>query len=699
MVKFSLRNKLIFFSVILALIPLGIAGRTLITITEAELKSSVNQELSIVANNLAEEIDKLYRDTWRAPLLLIRSAVDNENLGAAEKAALFLNGIKNVPDIVSLQITAERVSTPLLLVTQEKLMNKLQQAGVDPRTVLRVSAESISGLLDSKRVSKGDLTYIPETDAWLLTIVLPLERKIFNHSATLAARINLARLKKHIFLHHFTKSGTITLVDKAGRKIFDPQGANIGKHGIIQEALQFLSSGSRAIGVKHYTRPTGERMLGAFSFPHHFDWAVIVEENEADAYLAISKMVQSLITWVLVGCFVAVLGAIVFAQRISRPIVEIGKAAQNVGMGDFTVRVSEIKTNDEISDLGNRMNKMIEGLHERFQLQKFVSKQTIHAIKGANGKGVKLGGQRKKATVFFSDIRGFTAFSEKVEPEVVIEMLNTYLRVQAGIVREFQGDIDKYVGDQLVAVFLGEDMIQNAVLAAVEIHAQTAAINKTHPEWSIDIGIGIGINTGDVVMGAMGSEDRMDFTIVGDTVNIGARLCSNAKRGQILLSEASYREIEGIEWIQTTKLEPIRVKGKSQPIQIHEVVGVKSKSEERKYPRAEVSWPCTLKTPVRSIQAELRNISVGGVFISCKNPPDPGETVQMVIQAPNGRTLSVTVEVVWSNINGPGDPKAPLGIDARFVKISDADRQYLTDVISHLKGAAMEPHENQAFVL
>jgi len=680
MVKFSLRNKLLFFSVILALIPLGIAGRSLITITQDELKSSVNEELSIVADNLAREIDEMYRDIWRAPLLLIRNAVDNENLGAAEKAALFMNGIKDVPDIVSLQINAERVPSPLLLVTQERFIGKLREAGLDPKSVIRISSESISALLDPESVSIGDLIYIPETNTWLLTMVVSLERKIFNRQATLSARINLDRLKARIALHHFTKTGTITLVDMSGQKIFDPERPNLTELGIVQTALQLLSSGSRAIGVEPYTRPTGEKMLGAFSFPRYFDWAVIVEENEADAYLAITRMVHSLIMWVLIGFCVAALGAIIFSQRISRPIVRIGKVAQLVGRGDFTVRVSEIKTRDEISDLGKRMNEMIEGLHERFQLQKFVSEQTIHAIKGADEQGVKLGGQRRKATVFFSDIRGFTAFSENVEPEAVIDMLNTYLRVQAGIVREFQGDIDKYVGDELVALFQGEDMVQNAVLAAVEIHTQTAALNEAHPEWNI--GIGIGINTGDMVMGAMGSEDRMDFTILGDTVNLGARLCSHAARGQTLLSEATRMEIEGIAWIQTKKLEPIQVKGKSQPIRIYEVVGAQPKVKQRRYPRAEVRWPCTLGDAVKPIKAELRDISDGGALIYCQDSLELNETLQMVIKPPDGDSLEITIEVVWSDFT---DDNTPRRFGARFIEISEQDRRYLLNMISRLR--------------
>ena len=259
-------------------------------------------------------------------------------------------------------------------------------------------------------------------------------------------------------------------------------------------------------------------------------------------------------------------------------------------------------------------------------------------------------------------------------------MLNTYLRVQASVVREFHGDIDKYVGDELVALFQGEDMVQNAVLAAVEIHTQTAALNEAHPEWNI--GIGIGINTGDMVMGAMGSEDRMDFTILGDTVNLGARLCSHAARGQTLLSEPALREIEGIAWIQTAKLEPIQVKGKSEPIPIYEVAGAQPKARERRYARAEVKWPCTLRTEDKSTEAELRDISAGGALICCQDSLELNQALQMVFEPPDKKSLEITIEVVWSDL---ADDNTPRRFGARFIEISDRDRRYLLDVISQLR--------------
>ena len=180
---------------------------------------------------------------------------------------------------------------------------------------------------------------------------------------------------------------------------------------------------------------------------------------------------------------------------------------------------------------------------------------------------MKLGGERKAATVFFSDVRGFTSFSEKVEPERVVAMLNTILSKQAEIVKKHDGDVDKYVGDELVAVFLGERMVVNGVRCAIEIQQMMSDIRELIGD---DIAVGIGINTGEMVMGAMGSEERMDFTVIGDAVNLGARLCSAAAPGQILLSEYAANFIMNDDSISLKKLGPIKVKGKEAAIEIYE---------------------------------------------------------------------------------------------------------------------------------
>jgi len=254
---------------------------------------------------------------------------------------------------------------------------------------------------------------------------------------------------------------------------------------------------------------------------------------------------------------------------VVRPVKLIEGIALRVGEGDFSAQ-ADVSSRDEIGNLARRINEMTQGLRERLHLQKFVSRQTVDAVRNADLQGVRLGGMRKVATVFFSDIRGFTAFSEKSEPEKVIAMLNHCLSSQSAVVKKYGGDIDKYVGDELVAVFEGAKMVENALRAALEIQEITA--NDTMFAGNDQIAVGIGINTGEMVMGAMGSEERMDYTVIGDNVNLGARLCSAAKGGQVLMSELSLKYLEVPQEFKLVGLDAVKVKGKEKPVKIYEVL-------------------------------------------------------------------------------------------------------------------------------
>ena len=284
-------------------------------------------------------------------------------------------------------------------------------------------------------------------------------------------------------------------------------------------------------------------------------------------------------TTVIVGLITLVFVWIIlrfFMKRfIIRPIGLIGGAADQIGGGNLRARV-DVGSEDELGSLAGQINEMATGLRERFELTKFVSGETLGAVQGAD-EGVQLGGERKVRTLFFSDIRGFTAYSEGVEPEEVIRMLNTYLRAQTEIVNRWGGDIDKFVGDELVATFddegdHAEGMVARAAGCAYEIQQRIEELNKEYPDAAI--GVGIGINTGQVVLGAMGSEARMDYTVLGDNVNVAARLCSAADAHQIIISEASYDQIRDRNDIQVRPLPPLSVKNKSEPLTVFEIVGV-----------------------------------------------------------------------------------------------------------------------------
>jgi adenylate cyclase len=215
------------------------------------------------------------------------------------------------------------------------------------------------------------------------------------------------------------------------------------------------------------------------------------------------------------------------------------------------------------------MNDMVVGLNERFQLATFVSSWTLTAIKSADREGIRLGGERRLVTMVFCDIRGYTRFAERHDPETVVQVLNLYFQNLSELVVGHGGDIDKYVGDQIVAVFQGEQMVANGVRCALAMQSNTAMLAAEHPDWHL--AVGIGINTGEVIMGAMGSRERMDYTVLGDQVNLAARLCTEAGPGQTLISASSQQALAGSPEFVITALTPLMVKGKSEPVAVFQV--------------------------------------------------------------------------------------------------------------------------------
>lgn len=254
---------------------------------------------------------------------------------------------------------------------------------------------------------------------------------------------------------------------------------------------------------------------------------------------------------------------------VVRPVAAMGDVADHVGRGRLDVKVP-VRTRDEIGRLGIRLNHMIGEIRKKLELSKFVSKATVGSVDAAQS-SIMRQGQRTRLTVLFSDIRGFTAYSETVEPEEVVQMLNRLLDAQAEVVERHGGDIDKFVGDELMATFRGPDMESRAMLCAVEMIEAVKRVNEAQPPEAARLAVGVGLNAGDVVLGAMGARNRMDFTVIGDAVNLGARLCSAAAPEQVVISAAIRTAAGNPEGIRYTALEPMRVKGKREPIEVWSV--------------------------------------------------------------------------------------------------------------------------------
>lgn len=239
----------------------------------------------------------------------------------------------------------------------------------------------------------------------------------------------------------------------------------------------------------------------------------------------------------------------------------------------YSATMEDLVSTKKISEEQLRKNEELKG-----SLSRIVSPSVADMIM-RDPSGLKLGGSKCECTMFFSDIRGFTKMSENMDPTAIVEQLNVYFTRMTDILMELDGTLDKYVGDELMALFGApvsrpDDTIR-AVLCGVKM---LVALEELQKVWEREgkpvVKIGIGINTGEVTAGYMGSEKQLSYTVIGDNVNLAARVMANAKPMQLLITKTVYDLVK--DYFTMTQLEPIMVKGKSMPIDIYLVNGIRA---------------------------------------------------------------------------------------------------------------------------
>lgn len=228
---------------------------------------------------------------------------------------------------------------------------------------------------------------------------------------------------------------------------------------------------------------------------------------------------------------------------------------------------------EELRKLNIELEKAKDLLKQSFQ--RYVSAQIVEEILHS-ATPVNLRGERKIVTILLSDIRGFTGLSEQMEPEALVQFLNSYLSEMIEIIFEHEGTLDKFMGDAVLALFgapvaHGDDALR-AVKAALAMQRKLRELNEI---WRNDgkpnIKIGIGISTGEVVVGNIGSEKRMEYTVIGQDVNYAQRIEALTKElsADILISESTYEKVKGL--VATQKFGPIFIRGKKEPIKVYGV--------------------------------------------------------------------------------------------------------------------------------
>ncbi|MBP7738990.1 MAG: HAMP domain-containing protein [Spirochaetes bacterium] len=420
-----------------------------------------------------------------------------------------------------------------------------------------------------------------------LAMALPFQK---NADGSVAS-ILVCYLKLDRFLQAFRTRDIFEtfMVSARGDVIAHPDSRIVLSHGnfirlpIVEEMLKSRLDN----GQKRYRDDDGEYRLGSFKKIGFGGLGVIATVSEEKAFRAVYQIQRRNILIMIIVLNLGILIVYFFSKTLTTPITRLVGATKEIEKGNF--RVDIVPTSgDEIGELTRSFVSMGRGLEERETLKetfgKFVSKDIAELV--LSGK-VKLGGERKTATVFFSDIREFTSISEKLEPEEVVEFLNQYMTRMVNCVEVTNGVVDKFIGDAIMAVWgapvsYGND-VENAINGALMMRNELMGFNKGRggPKKPV-IRIGCGINTGPVLAGQIGSEERMEYTVIGDTVNLASRIEQlNKPFGtDILISQETCAQIRHKFLVEP--MQKIRVKGKAEPQQIYAVLGRRDDPEAPK---------------------------------------------------------------------------------------------------------------------
>ncbi len=294
--------------------------------------------------------------------------------------------------------------------------------------------------------------------------------------------------------------------------------------------------------------------------------------------------VQLAIAFALAVLAIITLG-VVIARIIAIPVFELVNASTRVAKGDLEARVQE-HAYDELGLLSRQFNHMVSQLHQREFMRDLFGRMVSEEVREAlvQGRQAQLGGELKVVSVLFTDMREFTTFSERHNPQEVMGMLNSYFSIINSAVRNAGGMINKFGGDSTMAIFgapvslPAEETARRALQAALAIRIRVTEANAHRVQAGLEmLNLGIGINTGEVITGNVGAEDRFEYTVLGDTVNVAARMQSLAAKStasNIFITEATYNAFTDREHLLVTDYGTVAFKGKTELVHVYNVIGM-----------------------------------------------------------------------------------------------------------------------------
>jgi len=592
-VKFPIGAKLVIIISILTILSLGIITLLVtwfqgqdVQITAEENNRTVNAQAASAAE---KELASLRANSFL--LLDILNTAGSSDVFAKQTAAFYF---ERNPSVAAVLLTDSRRTDGIerkLLSAPFFISNESEPALVD---------EFFSQVQDIVRQTEGGVMHVanasPVFDMPMLVLFYPYTEKGLNQS--LAVFFSAEKLSDSF------GAGTLQtscLVNDNGDVLVHPDfnlvksGANWSNFSLFDQMIKNGDTNRQVL----VTDENGKKIFGSYRRLSLGNLAVL---TVADAELLLEPVAETTrrnVYLSVIVLFIAVMFVWFFSKSISKPVKILARAAGQIERGEYELDL-KAKTRDELGLLTTSFMQMGKGLAERERLKdsfgRFINKQIAElAMKGE----LALGGETKNTTIFFSDIRSFTAISEKLEPAEVVEFLNEYMTAMVDCVNDTHGVVDKFIGDAIMAVWgaptsagsAKEDAL-NCIRAAMRMRAALIVFNRGRGgDKKPIIRIGCGINSGPVVAGQIGSQQRMEYTVIGDAVNLASRTeALNKPMGtDILITEYTYELVK--DHVLVEEMPSVTVKGKEKPLKMFAVINM---PDETDIPGAGAKGPKTL---------------------------------------------------------------------------------------------------------
>ncbi len=572
------RLKLTIVGGLLALVPLAIVGWLLLDVNADAVRRDSRELQMAVADDVARMVDESFVDAQNG-LDAVGRVLTDDSLPADETEKLALDLVAGHEGLDHVAVYGREGDLIDVLVEQGTPRPPLPDA-LD----LEIKRQAVE-----QNVATGSAQSGPRAPRVLVVVPLRVREQVTGFAAS---ALSLARLQQRVErlneVRFDGRADSLFVIDDQQRLVAHPdaerarvlesmrgRGILAGvEPGAISE--RFQQSGE-------YVDEEGREMVGTIAGVPGRPWAVVVQMPREVVYASYFWM-RTIVLWTLAVVVLLALGvAFVVARQITRPIQALSAFAQDLAERRFDRRVT-VNTRDELGVLGEAMSAAAADLEEseqrlaeeaaiRSDLGRYLPAELVEKVVRRE-QDMALGGRRREITVLFADVVAFTPLTDRLAAEDVVALLNELFTILTEIVFRHEGTIDKFIGDCVMAMWGAPrdlpDHAERALAAAEDMMRWLEAGNEGWEErFGVRIELAIGVHTGEAIVGNVGSETRMEFTAIGDTVNVAARLESIARPSQILVTKATRDRASGA--FEFVDLGPRELVGRAEPVHLFEV--------------------------------------------------------------------------------------------------------------------------------